>query len=123
MKTLETKVFKINGKFDKYASENTQRTENYADLAVRMGRDYSAMSKRQKANFRKRHSDKINPINTVIEIFEVKAHNVPNIFSEYQLRNAAINNLIHNSDSLFLECKNGETGYRVNDFSINLIKK
>jgi hypothetical protein len=121
MKTITTKVFKINGQFDKYAHENTRKSQSYSDLALEMGRNYSEMSKRQRANFRKRHATKIKGINTNVEIFEVTAE-IPVIFSEYQLKEAAIHSIIHESRSLFLLCRNGKTGYNVNNFKIKKIK-
>ena len=120
MKTIKTKVFKINGQFDKYAHENTQRSQSYSDLALEMNKNYSEMSKRQRANFRKRNAGKIKGISTSIEVFEVTAE-IPAIFNEYQLKEAAIHSIIHESRSLFLLCRNGKTGYNVNNFKIEKI--
>ena len=118
MKTITTKVYRVNGQFDIYADENTKRFQSYASLASEMGHDWHAMSKRAKSNFRKRHANKIKEIPTKIEAFEVTA-TVPNIFSEFQLKDAAIRHLIHpGSGTLFLECKNGVSGYSNVNFSI-----
>jgi len=119
MKTLSTKVFKVNGQFDIHASEATQRTENYADLAHQQGRVWSEMSKRAKNNFRKRCQKNIKNIKTNIETFVITA-NVPNMFSESQLKEASIRFLINPSmKTLFLECKNGKRGYSTGNFEIN----
>lgn len=116
MKTLTAKVFKVNGQFDIYANEKTVRTQSYSSLAKEIGRDWEAMSKRAKANFRSRNICK--PVATKIEVFEVQAR-VPEIFSNYQLQEAAINYLIFPATgSLFLECKNGVSGYETANFSI-----
>jgi len=122
MKTLTTQVVKVNGQFDIYADENTKRVQSYSDLATEMGRNWEDMSKRSKSNFRKRHADKIKEITTQIEVFEITA-TVPVIFGEYQLKQATINHLIHPaSGNIFLECKNGTTGYSTDNFKINQIK-
>jgi hypothetical protein len=121
MKKLTTQIFKVNGKFDIYADENTKRVQDYSELAVKMGREWKDMSKRSKSNFRKRHADKIKEIPTKVKVFDVSAI-VPDIFGEYQLKEAAINNLIHKSSSLFLKCKNGKTGYSTGNFLINKVK-
>ena len=120
MKTITTQVVKVNGQFDIYANENTKRFQYYADLAEEMGRDWNGMSKRSKSNFRKRHADKLKEITTTIQVYEVTA-TVPNIFREFQLKQAAINHLIHPGSAIFLECKNGRTGYQTGDFKINQI--
>ena len=120
MKTLTAKVFRVNGKFDIYANENTVRTQSYAVLAKEMGRDWSAMSKRAKANFRSRHICK--PVQTKIEVFEVEA-TIPEIFSNYQLQEAAINYLIFpETGTIFLKCKNGISGYETANFSIKKVE-
>ena len=109
MKNLETKIYKVNGQWDAYANENTVRTQSFAQVAAENGRIWDEMTSRQKSNFRKRHTCK--PIPTTIEVFSVTAY-VPYVFSEFQLQEAAINAMIHNRrNSIFLECKNGKTGY------------
>ena len=121
MKTLTTKIVKVNGQFDIYANENTKRFQNYADLAVEMGRNWDDMSKRSKSNFRKRHADKIKEIPTQIEVFQITA-TIPEIFGEYQLKQSAINHLIHPaSATIFLKCKNNISGYQTNKFTIEKI--
>jgi len=120
MKTLTTKVFKVNGQFDVYATETTVRTQGYADVAKEMGKDWDNMSSRSKGNFRRRHNCK--PIPTRIEVFEIKA-TIPNIFSEHQLKDAAIHHLIHPATgTLFLRCKNGESGYETVSFTIKRLE-
>ena len=120
MKTLTAKVFRVNGRFDIYANENTVRTQSYAALAKEMGRDWEAMSKRAKANFRSRHICK--PVTTKIEVFEVQAR-VPDIFSNYQLQEAAINYLIFPATrTIFLQCKNGVSGYETVNFAIKKLE-
>ena len=122
MQVLKTQVVKVNGQFDVYASENTKRFQQYADLATEMGRNWNEMTKRARANFRKNHADKIKEIPTKIEVFEVTA-TIPLIFGEYQLKEAAIHHLIFpNSGTLFLECKNGKTGYSTSNFKIGQLK-
>jgi len=119
MKTLTTKVFKVNGQFDIFANENTKRTQNYSDLAKELGRNWTEMSKRAKTNFRKRQSENIKNIETKIETFAITA-TIPVIFSEFQLKEAIIQHLIHPaSGTLFLKCKNGETGYSTSNFTKN----
>ena len=120
MKTLTAKVFRVNGQFDIYANENTVRTQSYAALAKEMGRDWEEMSKRAKANFRSRHICK--PLPTKIEVFEVEA-TVPEIFSNYQLKEAAIHYLIFPpTRRIFLKCKNGVSGYETVNFSIKKLE-
>lgn len=119
MKTLSTTVVKVNGQFDIYATKDTQRIKDYADLAKELGKDWSLMSKRAKSNFRKRKQGHCKPINTKIETFTITA-TIPNIFSEHQLKEATIHHLIFpNSCVLFLKCKNGKKGYSTGDFNIN----
>ena len=120
MKTLTAKVFRVNGQFDIYANEKTVRTQSYYSLAKEMGRDWEAMSKRAKTNFRSRHICK--PVQTKIEVFEIQA-TVPEIFSNYQLQEAAINYLIFPSaGTIFLKCKNGVSGYETVNFSIKKLE-
>ena len=119
MTTLTTTVVKVNGQFDIYATETTQRIQNYADLANELGKDWDAMSKRAKSNFRKRNQGNCKNIDTNIEIYNITAH-VPSIFSEHQLKEAVIHHLIFpTSGTLFLKCKNGKTGYSTGDFKIS----
>ncbi|WP_291871073.1 hypothetical protein [Maribacter sp.] len=119
MKTISTTVLKVNGQFNVYATEKTKITQNYSDLAEELGRDWDLMSKRSKANFRKKQQGNCKEIDTTITVYNVTA-TVPNIFSEFQLKEAAINHLIHPaSGTLFLMCKNGKTGYSTGNFTIN----
>lgn len=119
MKTISTTVVSINGQFDIYANETTQRTQNYADLALEQGKDYSAMSKSAKLNFRKRNQGKCKVVEETIEVFKITA-TIPNIFSEFQLKEATIHHLIFPaSQTIFLKCKNGKTGYSTGNFKIN----
>jgi len=121
MKTLTTKVVKINGQFDVYSDENAKRFQNYSDLAAELGRDWNEMSKRARANFRRRNADKVKEIPTHVECYEITA-TIPVIFGEYQLKRAAINHLIHPATgTIFLECKNGRTGYSTNNFQLNKV--
>ncbi len=122
MKNLETRVFKVNGFFDRYANENTKRKQSFSSLAKEMGRNWDEMTKRQRQNFRKRHANKLKEIPTKIEIYEVKAFNVPNIFSDFQLREAAIDKLIFELPTLFLRCKTVDKGYCTSNFEINKIQ-
>ena len=120
MKTLTAKVFRVNGQFDIYANEKTVRTQSYAALAKEMGRDWEAMSKRAKANFRSRQICK--PVQTKIEVFEIQA-TVPEIFSNYQLQEATIQYLIFPpTRTIFLKCKNGVSGYETVNFSIKKLE-
>jgi len=118
---IKTKIFKINGQFDKYATEGTVRYQNWSDLAKELGKDWDNMTKRQKTNFRYRHPGQLKPIPTNVEIYEVKA-NVPPLFGESQLIDAAIHALIFKRKTLFLECKNGISGWETADFTITKIK-
>ncbi|WP_026755041.1 hypothetical protein [Sediminibacter sp. Hel_I_10] len=118
MTTLSTTVFKINGQFDIYASENTVRYQNYSDLAEEMGLNWKEMSKRARSNFRRKNQENIKPIATNIEAFHITAE-VPQIFDEHQLKEATIHHLIFpSSNTIFLKCKNGKTGYSTSNFSI-----
>ena len=118
MKTITTTVTRVNGQFDIYANDNPERTQSYASLAEEMGRNWDEMSKRAKANFRRRHQGECKPIETNVEVYKVEA-TVPNIFGEFQLKEAAIQHLIFpNTPTIFLECKNGKTGYQTTNFKI-----
>jgi hypothetical protein len=118
MKTIETKVFKVNGQFDVYANEDTRRIESYAALAAEMGRDWKSFSPRAKRNFRRRHAEKLKYLPTTIEVYSVTA-TIPNIFSEFQLKEATIQFLIFEmTGTLFLRCKNGVSGYETTNFVI-----
>jgi hypothetical protein len=117
MKTIETTVCRVNGQFDRFASENTVRVQSYASLASEHGKSWSDMSARQKANFRRRHSGDLKDIETTVEVFHVTAV-VPEIFHEFQVKEAAIHALILNSSTLFVECKNGTSGWETSNFSI-----
>ena len=109
MKTIETKIYKVNGQWDVYANESTVRTQSFSQVASELGRNWDEMTSRQKSNFRKRHT--CNTVETTIEVYSVMA-TVPEIFSVYQLQEAAINAMIHGrKQTVFLECKNGRTGY------------
>ena len=120
METLTAKGFRVNGQFDIYANENTVRTQSYSSLAKEMGRDWEEMSKRAKANFRRRNICK--PVPTKIEVFEIQA-TVPYIFSNYQLQEAAINYLIFPATrTIFLKCKNDVSGYETANFSIKKLE-
>jgi len=118
MKTITTKVIKVNNQFDIYATEKTKRVQNYSDLAAELGKNWYEMSNRSKSNFRKKQQNNIKEINTKIEVFNVTAK-IPNIFSKFQLKEAAIHHLIFpNSGTIFLKCKNGKTGYSTGNFKI-----
>jgi hypothetical protein len=120
MKTITTSVLKVNGQFDIYASENTQRTQSYSELAEQQVKDYSSMSKSAKVNFRKRNQGKCGDIETIIETFTITA-TIPDIFSEFQLKQALIDCLINNRQNrnIFIPCKNGTTGYSTGNFKIS----
>jgi hypothetical protein len=117
MKTISTKVFKVNGRFNIYASEETREKQSYAALAAEMGRDWNSISKCGRANFKKRHAEKLKFLPTLIEVYGVTA-TIPNIFGETQLKEAAIQHLIFQTSTLFLRCRNGVSGYETTNFII-----
>jgi hypothetical protein len=119
MKNLRTEVVRVNGQYDVYADRNTVRYQSYADLAAEMGKDWGNMNKRQKSNFRRENASRIKPIPTRIEVYLIEAI-VPNIFGEHQLKQAAIDHLIHpGRGTIFLECKNGVSGWSTTNFKIS----